>query len=266
MDRDRMDQILALIGGIADGQATEYYKRQMKNGVLDLDRLVHHSLQGHGLAYRPPLHCELYDLLLKALVEETKETVDQLNAAGYTVTHVEEPNPGVPFPNTLLEYYKIRTKIGEFAIMMPQRPGSLWTPRVSPTTTTKEVNMTQVANPSRVTVEAAIAAYNSLVQEPLVRAFVTEDGYIDLPLIFDHTDVIRPLISPSLYDTLQNSFYMLVEFLFPDIPGQDPAFCEDNAQALRYQLINGELTTTLRHYESSEMYVLASTAGKIVIG
>jgi len=127
--------------------------------------------------------------------------------------------------------------------------------------------MTQaVANPSRVTIEAAIAAYNSLVQEPLVRAFVGPDGYLDLPLIFDHSEVFQPLIAYDLYGTLQNSFYSLQEFLFPeqDNPGCD--LNEENAQALRHQLIQGELTTELRHYSGSQMYVLASVIGMIVIG
>ena len=125
--------------------------------------------------------------------------------------------------------------------------------------------MTQVAYQSRVTVEAAVAAYNSLVQEPLVRAFVTVDGYVDLPLIFDHEDVIKPLIAEALHDTLQNSFYTLQEFLFPEA-NPNCELHEENAAALTFQGISGESTTELRNYSSSQMYVLASTIGTIVIG
>lgn len=126
--------------------------------------------------------------------------------------------------------------------------------------------MTQVANPSRISDIAALAAYNALVQEPLVRAFVTADGYVDLPLIFDHDDVIKPLIAAALHDTLQNSFHTLQEFLFPDIPGEEPRLCEENFAALKHHGINAVVTFGLRNYISSEMVVLASSIGKLVIG
>lgn len=126
--------------------------------------------------------------------------------------------------------------------------------------------MTQAAHPSRINTSNIIFALNSLQGEPRAAAFVTEDGYIDLPLIFDHKDVIKPLISDELYEMFHYSFSVLQELLFPEADGAEPALCQANADLLARLGWSGERTTELRNYHGSEMYVINSTLGKIVIG
>lgn len=126
--------------------------------------------------------------------------------------------------------------------------------------------MTRVANSSCINTSEIIAALNALESDPRTAAFVTEDGYIDLPLIFDHEDVIRPLISDELYELLDCGFSVLQELLFPETTDVEPTLCQANADLLKTLGWSGECITDLRNYRGSEMYVINSPIGKIVIG
>lgn len=122
--------------------------------------------------------------------------------------------------------------------------------------------MTQVAKP--VTVVAAAAALNDVINHPLIGAFVTADGYIDIPLIFDHADVFEPLIRPDLFQALSTAHETLGNFIFND---EDANYMPDNAKELAdmYGLV-GKLVNPLRHYGNSDMFVIPTSAGQIVIG
>jgi hypothetical protein len=120
--------------------------------------------------------------------------------------------------------------------------------------------MTQIAN---LTVEQAMGAFNDIVNHPLAAAFVGPDGHMDLPLLLDHTDGIKLLVNAELWDTLAASFRVLQMYLFDD---ETCELQQSRAQALANVGIVGELAHQLRHYPNSEMYVIPSKIGKIIIG
>lgn len=121
--------------------------------------------------------------------------------------------------------------------------------------------MTQVATP--VTAIAAAAALNDLINHPLVGAFVTADGYIDLSLIFDHKDIFEPLIRPDLLQALEKAHDTLGKFIFDR---EDAFYNPNNAKELADTYgFEGKHVQDLRHY-SCDMYVISTKVGKIVIG
>jgi hypothetical protein len=122
--------------------------------------------------------------------------------------------------------------------------------------------MTQVAIP--VTVIAAAAALNDVVNHPLIGAFVTADGYIDIPLVFDHKEIFEPLIRPDLLQVLEIAHDTLGNFIFHD---EDASYMPNNAKELADTYgFEGKLVDNLRHYSGSDMFVIPTKAGIIVIG
>jgi hypothetical protein len=125
--------------------------------------------------------------------------------------------------------------------------------------------MTQaVASNTRVTVEAAGAAYMDLFSNPFLQAFRGKDNYVDLPLIYDQKDILEKLVKPELMATIKHALETLNNFLFDNEHANfNPKAAEE--LKLRYGVM-GELVKDLRYYHGSEMYVITTANGKYVIG